>query len=40
MDGKIDGKDATEAVYFYKCTYEDFSKKEFLVHGFLQLLRK
>lgn len=39
-DGKIDGKDASEGVYFYVETYTDFSLETKTLHGFFHLIRK
>lgn len=39
-DGKIDGKDATEGVYFYQLTYLDATNTSQKLHGFLHLKRK
>lgn len=40
-DGKVDGKDASEGVYFYVCTYRETTAEESKkMQGFLQLKRK
>lgn len=39
-DGKVDGKEASEGVYFYKLIYKGLGEEAIILHGFLHLERK